>query len=87
MTLRAIPILLSGARGYDIDSMIEQASAFPDIWLTLYSATITAAHVEAAHAANIPVGPWAIDSESTANTMFRYGCDYITSNSITRFTT
>lgn len=85
--LTAIPILLIGSSGYDIDDMIAHASAYSDIWLTLYSATITAEHVQKAHSANIPIGPWTIDSDSVADIWFRYGCDYITSNSKTKFTT
>jgi len=85
-TLTGMPILLIGSAVTDVDDLIKKATEYPDLWLTLYSTTVTNDVINSAHDVNVPVGVWTIENQSSADQLFSDGLDYITSNSITKMT-
>lgn len=85
--LTAMPILVIGALTSDINDLIDKAQTFSDLWLSLYNTTVTKEVIEQAHQVNVPVGIWAVDNAAYSDTRFRWGVDFIVSNSITKFNT
>lgn len=63
--------------------MLSTVKNYSNVWLDLaVSTVVNDTDIIAAHLQNIPVLAWATDDAETVNTLFNYGVDAITTNSI-----
>ena len=77
--LTPIPINLIYSTGLNINTAVAEAKSFSDLWIDLYSTTVTAEVVKTAHVNNIPVNTWTYNTKADAqNGFINYGLDLIT---------
>ena len=86
-TYTGAPIALLGSANSDMTALTDRAAENVDVWIDIYSTTVTTEVLEYAHSKNVPVVGWTYSSAAGADSAIRRGLDIVTANGIAKLTT